>query len=52
MYTSNGDLFHVRTKEVYLVTYFVSDVDECSSNPCENGGSCTDGINEGKVLVR
>jgi len=21
------------------------DVDECSSNPCENGGSCTDLIN-------
>jgi len=21
------------------------DIDECSPNPCENGGNCTDGIN-------
>ena len=20
------------------------DIDECASNPCENGGSCSDGI--------
>ena len=24
---------------------FVSDIDECASNPCRNGGNCTDGIN-------
>ena len=30
----------------YRTTYIVSDIDECSSNPCENGGSCNDGINE------
>ena len=23
----------------------IADVDECSPNPCENGGTCTDGIN-------
>lgn len=23
-----------------------SDVDECSSNPCQNGGTCEDGINQ------
>lgn len=22
------------------------DIDECASGPCENGGTCTDGINE------
>ena len=22
------------------------DTDECSSNPCQNGGTCTDGVNE------
>ena len=22
-----------------------SDIDECGSNPCENGGSCTDNVN-------
>ena len=40
------DLFHVRTTVFYRTTYFVSDVDVCSSNPCENGGTCMDGINE------
>jgi hypothetical protein len=24
---------------------FIPDVDECSSSPCENGGSCTDLVN-------
>ena len=23
----------------------VSDIDECSSNPCVNDGTCTDGVN-------
>ena len=26
--------------------HFVSDVNDCMPNPCENGGSCTDGFNE------
>ena len=43
---SSDDQCHVRTTALYLVTYFVSDVDECSSNPCENGGTCIDGFNE------
>ena len=38
--------FHVITTRFYRTTYFVTDVDECSSNPCENGGTCIDGINE------
>ena len=25
--------------------YFVTDIDECASSPCENGGTCTDKIN-------
>jgi len=28
----------------FLFSHFL-DVDECSSNPCENGGTCTDGVN-------
>ena len=24
---------------------FVSDIDECSSSPCQNGGTCTDLVN-------
>ena len=29
-----------------VVILFVIDVDDCMPNPCENGGNCTDGINE------
>ena len=25
---------------------FYLDVDDCMFNPCENGGNCTDGVNE------
>ena len=25
---------------------FVVDVNECNSNPCKNGGTCTDRVNE------
>ena len=24
----------------------ITDINECSSTPCQNGGSCTDGVNE------
>ena len=23
----------------------ISDINDCAGNPCENGGSCTDGVN-------
>ena len=26
-------------------TTFLKDIDECASNPCQNGGTCNDGIN-------
>ena len=45
-YKHQRDQCHVRTTVFYQTTYFVSEVDECSSNPCENGGTCIDGINE------
>ena len=31
-------------KYCYVVSC-VSDIDECVSNPCENGGSCVDDVN-------
>ena len=24
---------------------FLTDIDECESNPCQNGGACTDAVN-------
>ncbi len=24
---------------------YFSDIDECSSGPCQNGGTCVDGVN-------
>ena len=29
-----------------LCVIFVLDVNDCMPNPCENGGNCTDGVNE------
>ena len=29
---------------MYIVI-FVTDINECDSNPCQNGGTCTDGVN-------
>ena len=26
-------------------TFISVDIDECDSNPCQNGGTCNDGIN-------
>ena len=31
---------------VFVHFYSLSDVDECASSPCQNGGSCGDGINK------
>ena len=28
-----------------LIIVFITDINECSSNPCLNGGSCTDQVN-------
>ena len=45
-YKHRRDQFQVRTTVFHRTAYIVSDVDECSSNPCENGATCSDGINE------
>ena len=38
---------NVVTSEVgqLLIIVFITDINECSSNPCLNGGSCTDQLN-------
>ena len=28
------------------ICIYVSDIVECESSPCQNGGSCTDGVNQ------
>ena len=39
-----------RKRELCFIIYriylcFATDIDECASNPCENGASCTDEVN-------
>ena len=41
---------HLGPLAVFLL--FCLDIDECSPNPCENGGNCTDGINDFKCTCR
>ena len=26
--------------------YLFEDIDDCANSPCQNGGSCTDGVNQ------
>ena len=30
---------------MHITFLWISDINECSSNPCENGGNCTDNVN-------
>ena len=30
---------------IFTLCVFFSDINECSSSPCQNGGTCVDGIN-------
>lgn len=42
-------LFHITLNVIYqystLIIIFISDIDECASAPCQNGGTCVDLIN-------
>ena len=33
------------TFKTVMLCYFHTDVDECSSSPCQNGAACVDGVN-------
>ena len=38
-------VYNVRVKRLIdTMCYVVSDIDDCASNPCQNGGACTDGV--------
>ena len=33
-------------KPIFTIIYVLySDIDECASNPCQNGGTCADDVN-------
>ena len=36
--------FVIASQSFFVCCYF-SEIDECSENPCLNGGNCTDGVN-------
>ena len=29
-----------------FAVFWFSDIDDCANSPCQNGGSCTDGVNQ------
>ena len=37
---------HVRLKTNLFIDVVTLDTDECSSNPCQNGGTCNDDVNQ------
>ena len=37
---------HVRLKTNWFINVVKLDTDECSSNPCQNGGTCNDDVNQ------
>ena len=32
-------------KYILWLKFTPTDIDDCENDPCENGGSCTDGVN-------
>ncbi len=42
MYLGCGTLIYVHACAVYDLALCLSDIDECLSNPCVNGGTCRD----------
>ena len=36
---------HVCEQPFFQIYFSIVDINECSSNPCKNGGSCTDLVN-------
>lgn len=40
------DGFKCECPRGYYDARCLSDVDECASNPCKNGGTCEDGVNQ------
>lgn len=41
---------HVPTLREVIYCFIFSDIDECSSNPCANGGTCVDSVNDFRCI--
>lgn len=42
-YCTSGQLLYIYSvPNKYLNNFFVTDIDECASAPCQNGGTCID----------
>ena len=33
-------------QNIFQILNFLQDIDDCADGPCENGGSCTDAVND------
>ena len=38
-------MFLLKVEYSGVLIFFITDINECSNNPCLNGGSCTDQVN-------
>lgn len=37
---------HFNIPKYIFLLYIITEIDECASNPCQNGGTCTDMLND------
>ena len=40
-----GSDYKTTCENMVYICYLLADINECASNPCKNGGTCTDQIN-------
>ena len=38
-------VYYKLQKVLQIVFYYFQDIDDCSPNPCQNGGTCSDEVN-------
>ena len=45
MFSSAGEYMLVKMVLCNIDIFQITDIDDCEPNPCEHGGTCTDGVN-------